>query len=108
MGKQTDPFYSTGAWRQARALALIRDGGDCVYCRRAGRYALDKNGRRVPVRAALVHHEKPLKEYPALALDLSNLTSLCLDCHAAAHPEKGGREAPPTAAQRLGIRFEKL
>lgn len=59
----------------------------------------------------MVHHIKPRKEYPELELVLENLVSLCDSCHDEAHPEKRTgkkKEKPPTAAQRLGIRFEQL
>lgn len=65
----------------------------------------------MPVRATMVHHIKPRGEYPELALTLSNLVSLCDACHDEAHPEKHAqekREQQPTAAQRLGVRFEQL
>ena len=29
----------------------------------------------------MVHHIKPLEDYPELALELDNLISLCNDCH---------------------------
>jgi 5-methylcytosine-specific restriction endonuclease McrA len=39
----------------------------------------------------MVHHVLPLTERPDLALDLSNLRSLCDMHHNREHPEKGGR-----------------
>lgn len=103
--KTTDPFYSTWAWRAAREDALDRDGGCCVRCRAAGRYACDRHGRRIPVRATLVHHREPLRERPDLALTLSNLESLCDRCHDEAHPEKLGhkKEAIPEIAKGIAI-----
>ena len=106
--KQTDPFYSTGAWRRARQEALDRDCGLCVWCRDAGRYARDRRGRRVPVLATMVHHVKPRKEYPELELVLDNLVSLCDKCHDDAHPEKRGaatakKEAIPEIAKGICI-----
>ena len=111
MEKQRDPFYGTDVWQRARGRALERDLWRCVWCRKAGRYTIDRRGRRIPVPATLVHHIKPLKEYPELALELCNLVSLCDKCHDEAHPEKFAKkkkEKPPTAAQLLGIRFEQL
>lgn len=106
--KETDPFYSTGVWKRARRDALDRDMGLCVWCRQAGRYAHDRKGRRVPVLATMVHHIKPLKEYPELALDLSNLVSLCDRCHDEAHPEKHMKNADAMPEIARGIRVEKL
>ena len=70
MKKETDPFYSSGAWKKARMLALGRDHGECVMCARAGRYVRDKAGRLCRPRATMVHHIKPIKEHPELALSL--------------------------------------
>ena len=74
---------------------------------------MDRCGRRVNVRATMVHHVKPLEMYPDLALDLDNLVSLCDDCHDKAHPEKHEktrngkqRDAVPEVAK--GIRIERL
>lgn len=111
VGRETDPFYSTGAWKRIRRRALDRDHGYCVWCRRAGRKTIDRSGRPVPVRATMVHHIKPRREYPELALTLDNLVSLCDACHDEAHPEKHGqekREQQPTAAQLLGVTFVQL
>ena len=110
--KPTDPFYGTAAWKKAARRAMQRDHGNCVRCAKAGRYVVDKNGRAWPVRAVLVHHIKPFKEHPELALELSNLISLCAACHDEAHPEKRARareavrprEVP--LALRMGIRVE--
>ena len=45
----------------------------------------------------MVHHIIPLSERPDLALSLSNLRSLCNECHNKNHPERRQakqREAP--------------
>ena len=83
--KESLAFYHSAAWKRARALALMRDGGMCQDCMdrlRAG-YGFH------PRRAEMVHHIIPISERPDLALELSNLRSLCNICHAAEHPEKG-------------------
>lgn len=83
--KESLAFYHTAAWKKVRALALARDGGMCQDCMdrfRAG------YGYR-PRRAEMVHHIIPIEERPDLALELSNLRSLCNACHGAEHPEKG-------------------
>lgn len=104
--KGTDPFYSTGAWKRLRQMALDRDHGFCVWCLRAGRYARDRHGRRVNVLATTVHHVKPRRDYPELEYELSNLVSLCDGCHDEAHPEKFGRkekDAVPEIARGIAI-----
>lgn len=59
----------------------------------------------------MVHHIRPLRDAPELALDLANLVSLCDACHDEAHPEKHvqeKQEKQPTAAQLLGVTFVQL
>lgn len=104
--KETDPFYSTWAWRAARKRALERDLGECVLCAQEGRYELDSAGRPHPVRATMVHHIAPLKTAPEKALELDNLMSLCDACHERMHPERhGGEQAhEPPLALRAGVR----
>jgi len=60
---------------------LRRDKYLCQRCKRYGRMR----------QATVVHHIKHLDEYPELALDPSNLVSLCADCHNKEHPEKAGK-----------------
>lgn len=108
MGLETDPFYTSGPWLRIRDLALRRDRGYCVWCRRAGRTARDAHGRRVPVRATLVHHVKPRSERPDLELVLDNLVSLCARCHDEAHPEKHAgltkkKDAVPEIAKGIAV-----
>ncbi|MEE0650148.1 HNH endonuclease [[Clostridium] scindens] len=50
-------------------------------------YGEDKKIRR----AAEIHHEKELKEYPELGLEDDNLTSLCTQCHNKRHGRAIGR-----------------
>ena len=47
MGKETDPFYGTDAWKRARGRALERDHYFCVKCRKAGRKITLENGLRL-------------------------------------------------------------
>lgn len=108
VGRETDPFYTSGAWLRIRDLALRRDHGYCVWCRRAGYAARDAHGRRVPVRATLVHHIIPRSERPDLELVLENLVSLCARCHDEAHPEKhagmtGKKDAVPEIAKGIAV-----
>lgn len=74
-------FCKTSKWKHMREKILRRDNYLCVDCKRYGRM----------VEATTVHHIKHYDEYPELALEPSNLVSLCSAHHNARHPEKGGR-----------------
>lgn len=65
--KKAAAFYKSDEWKQARKLALARCFGICQDC----------GGT-----AEMVHHIKPLREYPELATAQSNLKPLCNKCHA--------------------------
>jgi 5-methylcytosine-specific restriction endonuclease McrA len=60
-------------WRNLQDLAMRRDKHTCVFCLRM------RPTRVTP--ATVVHHIKPVAEYPYLRLVLTNLVSLCVDCH---------------------------
>lgn len=78
-------FYHSAAWRKTRKLALQRDRYLCQHCL----------AKRVITVATEVHHKKELEEYPELALDLSNLVSLCWRCHEATkHKPKKRKDVP--------------
>ncbi len=96
--KESDPFYHTKAWKRLRRVALDRDGGMCCDCMDRYRAGLIKRPRR----ADMVHHIQSREEHPELALDLSNLRSLCDTCHNKRHPEKG-RRPEPKARGRMRI-----
>lgn len=84
--KASDPFYHTEAWRRARRAALERDHWLCQ-----DHLALQRAGARIRVpTATVVHHIQPRELHPELALELTNLVSLCEACHNKRHPEKGG------------------
>lgn len=108
--KETDPFYSTAAWRAARKRALDRDMGECQLCAKEGRYEMDYVGRLLPVRATMVHHIMPLKVAPEKALELDNLISLCDACHERMHPERhgGAKDNAATLAELAGVRVIKI
>lgn len=101
--KESKPFYHTAAWKRARAAALARDRGMCQDCMDLFRQGV---GIR-PRRAQMVHHIVPIDERPDLALDLSNLRSLCFECHNKEHPEKG-RERRRREEPRYRMRVEKV
>jgi len=69
-------IYESVAWRRVRLLALQRDNYLCRQCLRKKRIT----------KATQVHHLKPIKGYPELALTLDNLESLCWDCHEQTKP----------------------
>ena len=64
-------FYVTKAWKQIRLERLAKDNHLCRRCK--------KRGLLIP--ATMVHHIRPLEDYPELGLELDNLISLCNTCH---------------------------
>jgi 5-methylcytosine-specific restriction endonuclease McrA len=75
-------FYKSKAWEKKRAAILRRDKYLCQECKKYGR----------TTQAVTVHHIQHLEDRPDLALENTNLVSLCQKCHNKAHPEKGGRK----------------
>ena len=65
--KKAAAFYKSDEWKKARLIAMARCFGICQDC----------GGT-----ATMVHHIKPLRLYPELALVQSNLKPLCDKCHA--------------------------
>lgn len=65
--KQADPFYLSPAWREARAMCLIRFGNQCIKCGRS-------NTR------LFVDHIVELKD-GGDPLSQDNLEPLCGSCH---------------------------
>lgn len=95
-------FYQSRAWRSLRYDALIRDNFECQECKRNGRVTTTPhthpraphtaptrytNGYKKGQRESSleVHHLKEVKDFPELALVLSNLETLCVSCHNKAH-----------------------
>ncbi len=76
-----NPFYSSQAWRDARAECRRRAGNRCEQCGNP----CHANGR--------VDHRVPISERPDLALVQSNLRLLCPTCDNRRHAEKGGGRA---------------
>ena len=56
-----------------------------------------------PHRADMVHHVIPVEERPDLALNLSNLRSLCNECHNKEHPEKGRQATQQPAKHTMRV-----
>ena len=63
---ETASFYASARWRKVRLMVLDRDGYQCVC------------GRATDL---IVHHRTALTERPELALELTNLVTLCRKCH---------------------------
>lgn len=68
-------FYRSKEWRKLKVIARRRDNNECQYCKERGKYK--------PCRS--VHHIQEVKGYPEKALTLSNLVSLCEECHNKTH-----------------------
>lgn len=75
MKKCNYEFYNSRTWRNKRKEILKRDNYECQFCKRDGRYK----------RADVVHHVLELSYRYDLALEPSNLLSLCRECHETHH-----------------------
>ena len=69
--KEAIKFYNSKTWKDCRLLALIRDYYICQDCLKD----------RTITAYDVVDHIKPMKQYPELALVVSNLRSLCHKHH---------------------------
>lgn len=67
--KRADPFYLSSTWRALRIVILKRDGYRCVICK------ADVSAKG----AARIDHIKPRSTHPELAMEQSNLRTLCTD-----------------------------
>jgi 5-methylcytosine-specific restriction endonuclease McrA len=94
-------FYNSKAWKQEREYILKRDR---YLCQCAGCHAL----------ATEVHHKKELTEdnvhNPMIALNPSNLMSVCSECHKritkAEHRRKGQVDLPNIVFDSNGYPIE--
>jgi 5-methylcytosine-specific restriction endonuclease McrA len=72
-------FYKSKAWQAVREAAMKRDARLCVDCLAEGRYTP----------AEEVHHIEELTPEnihdPSVTLNMSNLVSLCRECHKKRH-----------------------
>lgn len=68
---KSDAFLSSYEWRVIRMQVLKRDGARCACCG-----ATPADGRVMNV-----DHIKPRRDFPSLALDMSNLQVLCDVCN---------------------------
>lgn len=80
------PFYISTEWRSVRERVLREHHYECYMCKLKGK--LSTRGNSTPL---VVHHVKPLKQYPKLALSpyitddsghkVIQLMPLCHSCH---------------------------
>lgn len=82
--ENVDLFYQSSEWRSFRIRILIRDKYRCMPCWRNEELTI----------ANTVHHLKPIREYPELALDEENCESICPTCHNKEHPHRNKQEKP--------------
>lgn len=72
--KESKQFYNSKAWEVCRTNVLIDNYYLCVECLK----------NKIIKVYDVVHHIKPLRDYPELSLVESNLIPLCHSCHAIA------------------------
>lgn len=77
--KARDKFYHSSAWKRVRKQVLDRDHHECMWCKKQGRVTTAKTA------TLEIDHIKELQYYPDLALEPSNLRTLCHDCHNIRH-----------------------
>ena len=79
------PFYIKKIWKDKRKIIIKRDHCECQACKRNGKIKIVKQESKDKNQRAYVHHIKHLRDYPELALDDSNLETLCFTCHELEH-----------------------
>lgn len=73
-------FYISKEWKEKRKKILKRDHYKCQRC--LGHFVCGEPIKKIQLKdAKYVHHIKPMKDYFELALEDSNLVSLCFECH---------------------------
>lgn len=72
-------FYGSAEWRAFRESILERDNYECQWCKEQGQVTSKYNS------ILEVDHIEELKDRPDLALEPSNLRTLCKDCHNKRH-----------------------
>ncbi|MEQ2441584.1 HNH endonuclease [Solibaculum intestinale] len=68
-------FYVSPLWLKVSAEVLKEQHYECQRCKKRGRYK----------RANTVHHNKPVRQYPRLALTKDHLEAICKECHYEEH-----------------------
>ncbi|WP_433943475.1 HNH endonuclease [Paenibacillus sp. SN-8-1] len=87
--EQKRKFYDGREWKRLRERVKERDNYECQECRRNGSVTIDLNeysesAKRKKI-ALVVDHIKELEDHPELALEESNLETLCVACHNSKH-----------------------
>lgn len=72
-------FYNSGEWKSKRQEILERDHYECQWCKREGKVTTADHS------TLEVDHIQEFEECPELALDDSNLRTLCKSCHNKRH-----------------------
>lgn len=80
-------FYASSEWKKLRQQALERDNFECQWCKENGKVSDWSNS------ILEVDHIKELEYYPELALEISNMRTLCKDCHNKRHNRMNYRSA---------------
>lgn len=89
-------FYESRQWKQLSRQVIAEYHGECFLCRQ----------QKKLTKAVLVHHVRPLREYPELAYSRTyqdkggeyiQLMPLCFDCHERIH--RRGAYAKPAGYQ---------
>ncbi len=77
----TNKFYHSTDWDILKEAVLKRDKYECQFF--AGKWNDGKHfpNKIKPVTATMVHHIKPIKERPDLALNINNCISLSFEAH---------------------------
>ncbi len=78
-------FYIRKEWKHKRIEIIQRDRFECQHCKRKGKIKVLKVKAKNKSERAYVHHIKHLEDYPELALEDSNLETLCFNCHEQQH-----------------------
>lgn len=85
--EQKKEFYNSTDWNELRTQALERDNYECQECKRLGYVSLDsvkEPGKKKPIKLN-VHHIKEIEDFPELAMELDNLSTICLYHHNLVH-----------------------
>jgi 5-methylcytosine-specific restriction endonuclease McrA len=74
-----------------KAKSSLTRGGHTLYeYRKFKKEVLKERGcicQKCGVEAKLIHHVKPVSEYPELELVKDNVIVICINCHILCHPE---------------------
>ena len=77
----TDKFYHSAEWDELREKVLMRDKGKCQFFIGNWNDGIHFPNKIKIINADTVHHIKPIKQRPDLALDIDNCISLSFEAH---------------------------